>query len=122
MKFRQWFEPPELTPEEKELGALDDQIRANESILKILRREWDALGVHGRKTKEGYILERRMATLDISILKQKQKYKNLQTKYADKLFYRTATCTPSIFMGRVCCIIMIMAITVLFLISACGGF
>jgi hypothetical protein len=122
MKFKQWFEPPELTPEEQELGALDDKIRASESILKILRRDWEALGINGRKTKEGYMLERRMATLDVSILKQKQRYDVLQVKYADRLIYRESSCKPSIFMGRICCILAIITITVLFLISACGGF
>lgn len=61
------IEPRRLTEAELELCALDDQIEARMQLQKVLRKDWESLGIIGRRTKTGVQLEVKLADLEVKI-------------------------------------------------------
>lgn len=120
-QFKDWFKESELTPEERELKAMNNQIEVNKKLLAIARQKWTDLGMNGRTTEKGLKLSSRMATLDIKIIKAEASYKKKEVLYADHIYYRETSCKPSILLGRIGCIITVIILIGMGLISTFGG-
>jgi hypothetical protein len=104
---RKLVEPAPLTLEELELATMDDQVRAQERLVKFLRGQYEAMSSFGKRTEEGIKLEVKLSTADakwIKLQKDYQKKEQLYLKDHPKLPERTASYN----LGQVACIVMLL--------------